>query len=102
MLILPAPRIGTCTTGCGATTAAEGPATSRRPDIASMAGGGATTEPSGRASRRDVVWLTDGGGATTEVGPTGTISGRCLASEPRSALRVGIDGAVSIRPGLVI
>src|SRR2546429_7005267 len=101
MLIFPTPRIGTCTIGCGATTAAEGPATPRRPDIASMAGGGATTETSGRPSRRDVVWLTAGGGAPAHVMLVGAVSGKRLVSEARIALGAGIDAAVSGEPGLV-
>src|ERR1700682_102416 len=102
MLIFPTPRIGTCTIGAGTTTDAPSRAISCREVTASTRGGGATTALWGRPRPRDVAWLTKGGGATTEVGPTGTISGKCLASEPRIALRTGIDGAVSGRPGLVI
>lgn len=99
--MFPIPRIGTRTTGDGATTAAEGPVTPCRPEIASTLGGGATAEASGRLSRRDVVWATEGGGATTELIAEAADRCKLLMLEPCNPAGAR-TGATSGRPGPAI
>jgi hypothetical protein len=90
MLTFPAPRMGTCTTGGGATTTAENSAIPCRAETASTLGGGATTEAAGRLGRREVVWAMTGGGDTTELTAAAAGSCKLLALEFPSSVSGGV------------